>query len=204
MRNSCAGLRPGRIIRPLVRARRLNRKARRPGGCTAWRRPLTLRSRDGFIWFERQARAVARGQAARADPWLHYAQRRVRGRARLRRRDLRAHRAQPAPARIAPRCLDFEIPYTRRRDRPGLPRGRRGRTGSTDGYVRPDRLARQRDDGRLGAGDQDQSRHRRLGLGLLLRSVGAAAQGHPPRPSPNTAGPTRAPPRRRPRPPAST
>ena len=40
------------------------------------------------------------------------------------------------------------------------------------------RLARQRDDGRLGAVDQDPSGHRRLGLGLLLPH-GAAPQGHP-------------------------
>ena len=65
-----------------------------------------------------------------------------------------------------------------------------------------DRLARQRADGRRGAGDQDQPRHRRLGLGLLFRS-GGAHQGLAPHHRRIIADLTRARPRPRARRPAS-
>ena len=125
----------------------------------------------------RQARALARGQPARAEPRPALCERGVRGRAGLRRRDLRADPAQPAALR-GRQDAGLHHPLQRRRDRPGLPRDGQGQQAHR--LLRaPDRLARQRDDGRLGAGDQDPPGHLRLGLGLLLPD-GAAAQGHPP------------------------
>ena len=56
----------------------------------------------------------------------------------------------------------------------------------------PGRLARQRDDGRLGAEQPDQRRDRGLGLAVLFQP-GAAAEGHPPRHGRSGAGPIRAP-----------
>ena len=76
------------------------------------------------------------------------------------------------------RILDFEIPYSVAE----IDQACRDvvEANKLVGLLRaPDRLARQREDGRLGAGDQDPSRHRGLGLGLLFPD-GAAPQGHPP------------------------
>ena len=67
----------------------------------------------------------------------------------------------------------------------------------------PDRLARQRDDGRVGAGHQDPPGRRRLGLGLLLPH-GGAPQGPAPDHRPVSPPRSRHRARPRPRPPAST
>ena len=132
--------------------------------------------RDGFIWYDGKLVPWREANLHVLSHALHYAQRRVRGRARLRRRDLRADPAQPAPLRRR-QDAGFHHPLQRGRDRPGLPRRHQGQQAHR--LLRaPDRLARQRDDGRLRAVDQDPPRRRRLGLGLLLPH-GAAAQGHP-------------------------
>ena len=76
--------------------------------------------------------------------------------------------------------LDFEIPYSVA-EIDAAKRLVLEKNGQKDSLCPPDRLARLRDDGRLGAEQQHPSRDRDLGMAELFRS-GAAAQGHPARP----------------------
>jgi hypothetical protein len=73
---------------------------------------LPFDQRDGVHLDERQARALARRQAACAVAWPALRQLRVRGRARLWRRIFKIARAFRAPAIEVGRILDFEIPYS--------------------------------------------------------------------------------------------
>ena len=138
----------------------------------------SLRSARRLHLDERRVRQMGGRQDPCADARPALCQRRVRGRARLWRRDLQADRAHRAPARIGahPRLQDSLL---RRRDRRRLPHaaqeaGLRGRLCAAD------RLARQRADGRFGAEQPHQLRHRHLAVAELFRS-GAEAEGHPPR-----------------------
>ena len=99
------------------------------------------------------------------------------------------------------KILDFEIPYSvAELDKAARDVVRANKL--TDAYVRPIAWRGSEQMGVARAGDQDQSRHRRLGLGLLFRSRRA------PRVSgsisPSSAGPIRAPRRPRARRPGST
>ena len=66
------------------------------------------------------------------------------------------------------RLLDFTIPYSRRRDRRGLPRAARPEQPFRR-LCAPGRLARQRDDGRLGAEEPHQRRDRHVGVAVLFQ-----------------------------------
>ena len=77
------------------------------------------------------------------------------------------------------RILGFKIPYQRRRDRRCLPHAAE-EAGLCRRLCPADRLARQRADGRFGAEQPHQLRHRHLAVAELFRP-GAEAEGHPPR-----------------------
>ena len=157
--------------------------------------------RDGFIWYDGKLVPWREANLHVLSHGLHYASAVFEGERAYGGRDLRADPAQPASLR-GRQDAGLHHPLQRRRDRPGLPRHGQGQ--QADRLLRaPDRLARQRDDGRLGPGDQDPPGRRRLGLGLLLPD-GAAPEGLCASPSPSIAGPIPRPRRPRPRPPAST
>ena len=130
--------------------------------------------RDGFIWFDGKLVPWRDANLHVLSHALHYASAVFEGERAYGGEifELTQH-SQRLYGRQDPR---LHHPLQRRRDRPGLPRHHQGQQARR--LLRaPDRLARQRADGRLRAGDQDPSGRRRLGLGLLL-SHGAAPQGH--------------------------
>ena len=92
--------------------------------------------RDGVIWYRRQARALGRRQDARADARPALCELRVRGRARLWRRDLQVHRAFRAAAGARAELLDFEIPYSVA-EIDAAKRLVLEKNGQNDAYVRP-------------------------------------------------------------------
>ena len=127
---------------------------------------------------ERRVRQMGGRQDPRAHPWPALCQRRVRGRARLWRRDLQADRAYRAAARIGA-AARLQDSLQRRRDRRRLPQAAE-EAGLHRRLCPADRLARQRADGRVGAEQPHQLRHRHLAVAELFRP-GAEAEGHPPR-----------------------
>ena len=166
-----------------------------------WR--CILRSARRRHLVRRQARAAGRTpRSACADAWAALCQRRVRGRARLWRRDLQVHRAFRAAEALGAASSTSRFPIRSPRSTP--PSGWCSRSNGQQGRLcPPDRLARLARDGRLGAEQHDPPRHRDLGVAELFRS-GAAAEGHPARP--RRISPARSAHRavHAPRPPAST
>ena len=77
------------------------------------------------------------------------------------------------------RILGFKIPYSVAEIDDAC-RDAAEEAGLRGRLCAPDRLARQRADGRLGAEQPHQLRHRHLAVAELFRS-GAEAEGHPPR-----------------------
>ena len=131
--------------------------------------------RDGFIWLNGKLVPWHDARLHVLTHGLHYASAVFEGK---RAYDGEIFKLTEHTQRLheSAKILDFDIPYSVGRARQGGARG--GPRQQADRRLcPPDRLARQRADGRLGAADQDQCRHRRLGLGLLFRS-GRARQGH--------------------------
>ena len=91
---------------------------------------------DGVIWYD--GKLVPWGDATLhvLSHGLHYASSRVRGRARLWRRNLQVHRAFGAAASARPQLLDFEIPYSVA-EIDAAKRLVLEKNGQTDAYVRP-------------------------------------------------------------------
>ena len=133
--------------------------------------------RDGFIWYDGKLVPWREANLHVLSHGLHYASGVFEGE--------RAYGGEifeltQHSQRLGGRRQDAGLhhPLQRGRDRPGLPR--RGQGQQAHRLLRAaDRLARQRDDGRLGPDHQDPPGHRRLGLGLVFPH-GAAAEGHPP------------------------
>ena len=103
---------------------------------------------------------------------------------------------------IRPRILGFEIPYSVETINQAC-NELLVRHGLADAYVRP---IAYRGSEMMGVSAQQtkiHSRHRGVGVAVLLQA-GRAAEGHPPRHGAAIAGPTRRPSRRRRRRPAST
>ena len=103
-----------------------------------------------------------------ADPWTALRFQRLRGRARLWRRDLQVERAFDPPAQVG-RDHGFQDSLfgggAQRCQGQGCRAQRRGRS------IRPPRgLARLGDDGRIGPAQQDPRGHRHLGLAVDVRS----------------------------------
>ena len=133
---------------------------------------------EGVIWYDGKLVPWQDANLHVLSHGLHYASARVRGRARLWRRDLQVDRALRAPEALR-RHPRFRNPLLGRRDR------RRQEAGAREerqegSLCPPGRLARLGDDGRLGAEQHHPSRHRQLGMAELFRPR-AAAQGHPAR-----------------------
>ena len=135
--------------------------------------------RDGWIWYDGQIVPWKDAQLHVLSHGLHYGSSRVRGRARLWRRDLQVDRAFRAPARNRAQILDFEIPYTVA-EIDAAKRLVLQKNGMQRRLSAPGRLARLGDDGRRGSAQQDPPRHRRLGMAELFRP-GPEDEGHPPR-----------------------
>ena len=138
---------------------------------------LPFDDRDGFIWYDGRLVALARGQAACADP------RRCIMRAACSKASgsitARVFRLDDHNERLisSARILGFEVPASmddlaRATQRAGC------RQQDSRRLCPADRLARRRADGRLGAGDQNPPGARRVGLAGLFLARGAR-QGHP-------------------------
>ena len=150
--------------------------------------------RDGWIWFDGQIVPWKDAKVHVLTHGLHYGSLRVRGRARLWRRDLqvdRAHRASDKSAEI----LDFRFPTRSPRSMPPSASCSK-KNGLTDAYVRPVAWRGSRDDGRRGAATTRSISPSRSGTGRAIstRRRSSRASGST---WPSTAGPIRRP--RRPR-----
>ena len=139
----------------------------------------TFDDRDGWIWYDGKLVPWRDAKSARSDPRAPLRQRRLRGRARLRRHDFQVDPAFRAAAPFGARPR-FRAALQRRRDRrgqsPDAAEERLRRRLCAAG-----RLARLGDDGRLGPAQQDPSGDRGVGMAELFRP-GPADEGHPPRP----------------------
>ena len=130
--------------------------------------------REGFIWLNGQLVPWGDARVHVLTHGLHYASAVFEG---MRAYDGTIFKLNEHNQRLheSAKILDFEIPYSVAE----LDKAAREvlRANKLDRRLcPPDRLARQRADGRRRATDQDQCRHRRLGLGLVFRS-GRAREG---------------------------
>ena len=151
---------------------------------------------DGVIWYDGKLVPWSRCQDACAHPRAALRQLRVRGRARLWRRDLQVHRTF-GTAQALGAGARFRNPLHGRRDRCGQTPGP-GEERAAGRLCAAGRLARLGDDGRLGAEQHDPPRHRHLAVAELFRS-GAASSRASGSTWPTIAGPIRRPRRCSPR-----
>ncbi len=148
-----------------VRPRKNGRPCSRRNVCMA---TVPYDQRDGFIWLNGKLIPWGDARLHVLTHGLHYASAVFEG---MRAYDGEIFKLTEHSQRLhkSAKILDFEIPYSVAE----LDKAAReviARQQADRRLCPPDRLARQRADGRRRAADQDQCRHRRLGLGLVFRS----------------------------------
>ncbi len=147
--------------------------------------PAPYHDRDGFIWFDGKLVPWRDANVHVLTHALHYASAVFEGE-RSYGGEIFKLREHTERLIASAKMLDFEIPYSAAEIDQACTRCPQGQQADRR-LCAPDRLARQRDDGRLGSEEQDPSGRRRLELGLLLR------HGRTPARHPRGAGPIPAP-----------